>query len=246
VPSKKYLSELLSQQTNNIWSDECYFRLEKGLIESLMAKPAFDLLDVGPAHGGLLKACNDSKGRRSGLDIVQHTGVDAYLRGEFIQGLLEEPTLVWQNEPYDIVTAFDVFEHLYHPTLAFTNLSRLVKKKGFVVLETGDVHSFWPSKFGVHEWWYVNLLEHHVFWSEHSLNILAHQNGFKVISFTRKRHKSRPYLPFLNAIIATLKSNLYYLSPNNYKRVVTVLGKSRIQPFCVFTKDHFQAILKKI
>lgn len=246
VPIPTYLVRLFNRNTDHIWVDEYHFLPEKVLIESLVNKPSFDLLDIGPAHGGLLKACGDSKGKRSALDIVQHVDINNYLRGEFIQGLLEAPTLTWKNKPYDIVTAFDVFEHLYQPDLAFANLRQLVKRNGFVILETGDISSFWPRKFGIHEWWYVNLLEHHLFWSEHPLKVLADQNGFKVMHFIRKRHKNRVSLPFLNKIIATLKSALYYLSPDNYKRLMILLEKSNIQPFCLFAKDHFRAILKKI
>ncbi|OQW94398.1 MAG: hypothetical protein BWK79_06065 [Beggiatoa sp. IS2] len=246
VPTKAYLLDIFNQQTEQAWSDHYHFRPEKTLIESLIAKPTFDLLDIGPAHGGLLKAFKDSGGKRAGLDVIQHTDVNAYLRGEFIQGLLEEPTLIWENEPYDMVTAFDIFEHLYQPVLAFANLRRLVKKEGFIVLETGDICNFWVKKFGLPEWWYVNLFEHHIFWSEYAFYKFVRQQGFEVIHFTRKRHKNLACLPTLNRMVATLKDSLYIISPSYYKKLMTALGKPSIQPFCIFTKDHFQAVLKKI
>jgi SAM-dependent methyltransferase len=245
LPSASFLSDVFGRQAGNVWAGDYDFSDEARLIRELLGGARFDLLDVGPSNGGLLKALHDAKGARSGLDVVEHPGLSKWLRGEFIQALVESGELVWSGDPYDIVGMFDVLEHLYDPAQAFSNLRDLVKPGGFVVVETGDVRSYWPEKFGAHQWWYACLFEHHVFWSKESLERLAGEHGFQIIDFQDKRHKERGKVPLKRDIVTASKTLTYRLNPDLHVKLARRLGKSGMQPWSPFTRDHFRTVLRR-
>lgn len=245
LPSPKFLAEVFRRQKGKVWAGGYDFSEEAELIRGLVGASSFDLLDIGASNGGLLKAFSESEGRRSALDVISHPGLEAWIRGEFISGLAESKDLSWSGEPYDVVGMFDIAEHLYDPEQAFSNLRFLVKRGGFVVAETGDVQSYWPQKFGVHRWWYACLFEHHVFWSRSCMEQVANRHGFQLINFQRKRHKDRSKMSPKRDFLAMIKSLNYRLYSERYVRLARVLGKSSIQPWSPFTRDHLRVVLKR-
>jgi hypothetical protein len=92
------------------------------------------------------------------------------------------------------VTLFDVLEQLYTPTQAVANFAAFLRPGGLLLIEAGDVESAWPRRFGPQVWWYANLFEHHVFWSELAVRNLFPAADFEVVSVTRKRHKLKSEL----------------------------------------------------
>lgn len=245
LPSAPFLSEVFGRQAGNVWAGDYDFSDEARLIRDLTRFKKFDFLDIGPSNGGLLKALHDIEGARSGLDVVEHPGLSKWLRGEFIQALVESGELVWRGHPYDVVGMFDVLEHLYDPKQAFSNLRDLVKPGGFVIVETGDVQSYWPRKLGVHRWWYACLFEHHVFWSKESLERLAVKHGLQVIDFQDKRHKERRKVPLKRDAVTVAKTLTYRLNPDLHVKLARSMGKSGMQPWSPFTRDHFRAVLRR-
>jgi len=166
------------------------------------------------------------------------------ITGEFIEGILDGE-LNWSGDQYDVVTAFDVLEHLYDPIKAFKNLNMLVKKDGCLIVETGDAGSYWPNHFGIEKWWYVNLFEHHIFWTKSAIEIIANQNGFDIIRITNKRHKSKYILPVTALLKDMFKTLLYFLSPSMCERKAQGEGRELYQPRSPFSKDHLLVVMKK-
>jgi 2-polyprenyl-3-methyl-5-hydroxy-6-metoxy-1,4-benzoquinol methylase len=245
VPSLFYLTHIFANQAHKEWDDKYNFISEKRLFQNLVKKKSFDLLDVGPSNGSLLKTCCELGGRRSGLDVTKHADLDEYLSGEFIHGLIDDLDLTWSNKPYEIVALFDVLEHSYKPYQAFRNLYNLVKDNGYVVIETGDAGSFWPRKYGISNWWYVNLFEHHVFWTEKSLRFMADKIGFKILLMDRKTHKACKLSSGILHVKNLWKVGLYKLSPNGYRRFAQIIGNQGNQPWCLYSKNHLLAVLTK-
>lgn len=245
LPSAQFLAAVFRRQKGKIWAGEYDFSEEVELLRNLGSTSSFDLLDIGASNGGLLKAFSDTEGRRSALDMISHPGLEEWIRGEFISGLAESKELSWSGEPYDVVGMFDIKEHLYDPEQAFSNLRLLVKPRGFVVAETGDVQSYWPRKFGVHRWWYACLFEHHIFWSRYSLERMANRHGFCLIDFQRKRHKDRSKISLKRDLLAVTKSLSYRLNPEQYMKLARAVGKNGIQPGSPFTRDHLRVVLKR-
>ncbi len=246
VPSPSFLEEVFARQAGKMWASGYDFSEEASLIRELVDGKACDSLDIGASEGGLLRALHDLEGRRSALDIVMYPGLETSIQGEFVHGLADSQDLSWSCEPYDVVTMFDVAEHLYSPSQAFANLQHMVKPGGFIVVETGNAESAWPRKFGVHRWWYACRFEHHNVWSKESFEKLAAEHGFRTVQFRRKRHKERAKMPLWRDLVDTLGIALYYVSPAGYGRLTKLAGKYRPQPWSPYTHDHFRIVLRKV
>jgi SAM-dependent methyltransferase len=247
VPSQRFLAEMFGHHAEKKWGKSHDFLRELDTVKRLWGAQTLDLLDVGAADGGMLEAHTAAgmTGRRSALDVIRYSGVERHLTGEFIEGFLDDPKLAWSREPYDVVTLFDVVEHLYRPQDAFENLHSLVRPGGLVYLETGNVENFWSRRFGINHWWYVRLLEHHVFWSRRSIDHIAAVHGFKVVSWKEGRHKSSRGRSPVRVIGCCLKTALYCAVGRNYASIAQAFGKQGSQPWFPFARDHFQACLMR-
>lgn len=245
IPSPTFLAGVFTRHANELWNNPYDFASELKVIESLFPGREFDLLDIGPSDGGLLKACAQMKGRRAGLDIVKYPGLEQWLRGEFIDGLIDNPSLAWSGRQYDVVTMFDVVEHLYQPLTTFKNLNLLVKKDGYAIIETGNIESYIPVKWGANQWWYTNLFEHHIFWTTEALEKVAIEYGFRLVFRKTKRHKQLSKQSIKAQVYDTMKFAFYAINPSFYRWLMKKIGKSIIQPWNAIAKDHMLIILQK-
>lgn len=247
LPAPLSLAQVLERQAGKKWMEPYDFRAE--VLEMLhFAGKDSALLDIGSGCGALLAAWahRGATGRRSALDVVQHPGCSDHVNDEFIHGLIDSRPLRWNGEPYDLVTMFDVLEHLYAPQLAFEHLRELVRDNGLVVIETGNVDSEWPSQYGAHNWWYVRLFEHHVFWSRRAVEALAKRFGFRLLIWREQRHKARVSLPLTRIARDLAQVGLYRLAPRTYPNIAPLLGKYWTQPWSPFTTDHFRVVMRKL
>jgi SAM-dependent methyltransferase len=242
VPAPSFLKEIFERQAASKWGAPADLSAQAAALRESHAGGTCDLLDVGAAGGALLGAfaALGVRGRRSALDVVRYPGIEPHLAGEFIEGFIDDPLPAWSCQPYDLVTLFDVLEHLYQPRTAFENLRQLVRPGGHLFVETGNPGSEWPRRFGIGEWWYVRLLEHHVFWSRRSLQQIAAEFGFRVVEWKEVRHKSRRRAEFP---VQLLKIGLYSVARKYYGELANLFGKEGNQPWHPFVRDHFRACL---
>lgn len=247
-PERSFLGELFRSNASAKWCSDYDSSRDVDLLRRLWGRPAFDLLDIGAAGGALLVACTTAGivGRRSALDVMRYPGIERGLRGEFIEGSLDGSALRWSGKRYDIVTLFDVLEHLYEPRVAFERLRALVRRRGLVFIETGDAESFWPARFGIHQWWYTRLIEHHVFWCRDALERIAGEHGFEIVYWRQVRHNSRRRLQLAKAFSDILKAGVYCLSPQHYAAFARLLGGQGNQPWFPFARDHLRVALMKL
>jgi 2-polyprenyl-3-methyl-5-hydroxy-6-metoxy-1,4-benzoquinol methylase len=249
VPSPAFLAGIFGQYAEAKWrSSSNDLSPEIRTARRLWGADELDMLDVGAADGALLgaHAAEGLKGRRSAFDVMRYAGLERHLNGEFIEGFLDAPLPAWSGEPYDVVTLFDVMEHLYRPQDAFENLRALTRPGGLVLIETGNSESLCPRRFGINQWWYVRLLEHHVFWSQRSLAYLAAAHGFKIVYWKESQHKSRRHRAIARVLSDTLKVALYYAAGRQYVSIAQALGGQGNQPWFPLVRDHFQACLTRI
>ena len=248
VPAPAFLTELYRRHAQAKWSSAYEYAYETDLLRRVSGRASLDLLDVGAADGAFLAACGAAgiTCRRSALDVMRYAGIERHLSGELMLGFLDAPLPAWSQDPYDVVTLFDVLEHFYEPGAAFENLRTLLRAGGLVLIETGNSASFWPRRAGIAQWWYARLLEHHVFWSRRSLDRIAGVHGFRVVSWREVRHKSRRGRPPWKAAVGLMKTGLYVLSGARYATIAGWFGREGHQPWFPFARDHIQACLERV
>jgi SAM-dependent methyltransferase len=246
VPKQQFLAGVFTRQAGEKWMEPYGFASDAQQLVALTGNRDFDVLDIGAGSGTLLNACRARgiSGRRSALDVIPHPGVFGHISGEFIRGFLDDDSLKWGGEPYDVVTLFDVLEHLYRPQVAFRNLRRLVRRDGVVVIETGNVASYWPRRYGLGQWWYARLFEHHLFWCRASMERIAAANGLRITSWRECRHKLRRGLHPMSVTRDLVKVGCYRAWPTLYGQLAARLGRVGAQPWSPVARDHVRVVLR--
>ena len=140
-------------------------------IDSVIKAPC-KILDVGCANGSFLDHVSKKDVSTFGLEysaanleqlqVKQHTAYSDW-------GAIDEC--------FDIITAFDVVEHLYDLASFLTNCYDRLIENGFVILLTGDICS-WSAEKAKNEWWYIKHPEHIVFPSRDYFSSLS---NFKLV-----------------------------------------------------------------
>lgn len=141
------------------------------------------LLDVGCAMGGFLCAARDAGYDVSGVEISEFSA--QYAKKNF--GLnITTGTLIssdFSENSFDIITMWDVIEHLdeLNPTLLQAN--RLLKPGGVIFMSTGDSGSFYARITG--KFWHLLTPPQHLYYfTRKSLSKTLEQNGFNVEEIT--------------------------------------------------------------
>jgi 2-polyprenyl-3-methyl-5-hydroxy-6-metoxy-1,4-benzoquinol methylase len=99
------------------------------------------------------------------------------------QGFLEE--MQFPEASYDIVTLFEVIEHVKNPVALLKHCNRVLKKGGILVIRTANTDS-WTVKAIKGKWDYFNIGRHggHIsFFCKHSMAVLAGKTGFDLVRF---------------------------------------------------------------
>jgi hypothetical protein len=143
--------------------------------------------------------------------------------------------LNWSGRPYDVVTAFDVLEHIYAPSVAMANLRALTKSGGIVIIETGDTDSVTPDE--LRRWYYLAYFEHHIAWNARAIAAIADRFAFDVLSVEQKRHKLVEKES--GELKALIKYHGFKLSP----RIYHALQYST--PSKPNAKDHLRIVLRR-
>lgn len=139
------------------------------------------LLDVGCAAGFFLSEAQARGWGVQGLDVSHFAA--RYTRDRFgipaQQGSLLE--LDYPDGAFDMVTMWDVIEHVPDPHAHFAKIARLLRPGGVFALATPDVGSL-PARLTGKRWVGYKLQEEHVYYfSAKTLRAMLDQAGFEVV-----------------------------------------------------------------
>jgi len=133
--------------------------------------PPIRHLDYGGGNGLLVKLL-----RESNWDSVSY------------DPFVDRNTSVERLGKFELITAFEVFEHVPNIQELMSNLRSLLSTSGMVLFSTlvsdGNIY---PNQRIT--WWYASPRNGHIsLFSKHSLAILAQQSGFNFASFSQGFH----------------------------------------------------------
>jgi SAM-dependent methyltransferase len=135
------------------------------------------ILDVGAAYGYFVKAARAAGWDASGVELAPEVAREAAkLAGaEIIAGDFLEVALA---PGFDVITMFDVIEHVRDPLAWLVRARELLAPGGLLVIETGDVASAWARLLGRH-WYFLDPPQHLFYFTGAGLEALLARAGFR-------------------------------------------------------------------
>lgn len=100
---------------------------------------------------------------------------------EILNTTLENSNL--PSSSFDVVTFFEVIEHLHDPKKYLNEVNRILRPGGLIVLSTGNVDSLEAIVRGK-QWYYFALKFHLYFFSIKTLKHILNDCGFEIIKIT--------------------------------------------------------------
>ena len=240
VPDRTDLAKIMADSANDVWRPKSGIHPALAWVLPYLQGQAKSILDIGASNGDLLEQLKPYASSVSALDVVEYPQCRSVVDKEYIVGEIEG-RLNWSGEKYEIVTAFDIFEHFLDTRAALSNISATVKKGGKLIVETGD----WDCIEGdLAEWYYVNLFEHQIFWNQKSFEYLCQEYGFANVEYRHCRHKWRRNLGLIKRLAMELVVKLARVSL--FQQAMLAAGKGDPLRFARPSLiDHAFVVLEK-
>lgn len=137
------------------------------------------ILDVGCANGDFLLFLKEKNIQGSGIDISHDLVKNAQERGLDVKAERLENV----QKKFEIVTCWDVIEHIPYPVEFICNLERILLDGGFLLLSTPVVGLV--TKFFGKNWRFLMPDEHLFLFTKKCLFQVLENNGFKILKLIR-------------------------------------------------------------
>ena len=142
------------------------------------------LLDVGCFTGNFLWAAREAGWEVQGTEISEEAinyarnkrGLDVY-KHNFIDGLGP-----FEADTYDVITLFDVIEHVSNPVANLEVLLKLLRPGGLLLLDTPNFNS--PLRWVLEKKWSIFFPWHRYYFTQGSLSHLLVAAGFEIKRIT--------------------------------------------------------------
>jgi 2-polyprenyl-3-methyl-5-hydroxy-6-metoxy-1,4-benzoquinol methylase len=168
--------------------DEKYVSQEKGristfrnclkIIERLL--PSGRLLDIGAAAGMFVKVARDAGYEAYGVEpsLWMSNFAKSRYGVTVFPGILEDAKL--DDASFDIVTMWDVLEHVPDPMSTLKEVRRILKPGGFLIVNYPRIDDPLAKIFG-RKWWFL-LSVHLFYFTPETLSAYMEKIGFEKIS----------------------------------------------------------------
>ena len=136
------------------------------------------ILDIGCSSGGFLRAMDKANWKLHGIEIAPETAEKARLAtgAEIFTG--EATQAPFKPNSFDVITSFDVLEHVYDPPRFMGKVLEWLKPGGIYYVVLPNIHS-WESRWFGSYWYGLELPRHLFHFSPHSLAFVSKALGFE-------------------------------------------------------------------
>lgn len=183
-------------------------------------KQSGTLLDLGCSSGAFLEFMGREAWQLYGIEMSAEVAQVAKARSGaqvFVGDIVDAP---FPRESFDLITCFDVLEHLYEPRSVMARVSEWLKPGGIFYVLVPNVRSAEARVFGSY-WQGLELPRHLFHYSPESLRFLAKSVGLREVSLEAGRNP-------------TVETSLRYLWDDVFRAVgisrtpVVYQGKPRL------------------
>jgi len=203
-------------------------------------KPQGRLLDVGCALGFFVELAQNNGYDAYGFDPSSYAVHEAkQLTGpeKIKHGTID--AVSYPKKSFDVITMFDVFEHLGDPGRDIAKLKTFLKDDGIMVVATGNTASV-MAKIMKRRWTFYIPPQHLYFFNKHTMSLLLSKYGLQIIEwFGIGKWLSLRYVLHLARTTGESKVADYL-----YKLSHTL--KTHHVPIYLPVGDNMVAIIKKI
>lgn len=222
-PEKTAAAFYAEGDSSKCWSQEIFeAQKSKEILDTLenILRKGLAVLDVGCNTGELLDFAKSRGCRTVGVEFSAKSR--SILIGKQHQAY---DSLDYITERFDVITAFDLVEHLYDVPGFIEKCKSLLADGGVVVILTGDKAS--PSaRICQSRWWYLKHPEHIVFpsrqyYAEHSGLLLEKW----IPTYAKIHYKKSIFSVFKSFLICTLKRKYIGLPSLGPDHTLIVLKK---------------------
>lgn len=209
------------------------------------------ILDVGAFDGAFLKSLPEDYRRHAiepstaARESLQSAGI------QWIANYLDDPAADGRAT-FDVVTMFDVFEHLAFPSIGIANAIAYLKPGGRLFISTGNMdHWTWRLLRGDH--WYCNPPMHVVFGTHRYFDRQARQNDSRVIYATNHAHQPGSLVKAVTEAFETLSFTARQYRPWWHPAAkallhcpgFTYLRHKATAPYAPTLRDHLLVVIEK-
>jgi len=182
-------------------------------------------LDVGAADGAFVDAAARRGIDAQGIELSSVAVRLAEKAGRKVrQGSLED---IADDEQFDVVTAFDIVEHVPDPMQLVTDMARRLTPDGYLALTLPDKDSVFSRVMGA-RWWHYIPVEHLHTFGRKAMRALLERAGlrvthqgrfFKPLTYNYGLTQFREYNPLIYRVLTSAGRAL----PENIKEAVLPL-----------------------
>lgn len=183
-------------------------------------KPGTKVLDVGCGSGTFLDFAKAKGCKTFGIEYSYKSLENISQSGH--QGFSD---LRQVDESFDLITAFDLIEHLYDLPSFIKSCTSKLSSGGSLILLTGDIASK-VSTTCASSWWYVKYPEHIVFPSK---KYFVKYSGLEIVSWISTNHAPISPSKFLFSLL---------------KAIIKILQGKNYDGYSSFNPDHCLVILR--
>ena len=199
--------KFISQNRNRIKT----FKNTLNIISNKINVSNKKILDIGSGGGAFLKACKDENIKAEGIE--PNKWLVNFSKKKYGVNISTKK-LNKIKKSYDIISLFDVLEHIPNIKLTIKKIFKLVKKNGYLIINVPD-HDSLARKL-LRKKWPFYLTVHLHYFDKHTLCKLLNKK-FNLVY-------SKPYWQFLELGYLIERASGYFKILNVFKKIIFFLN----------------------